>query len=456
MHPKTTSIIALVMTMLMAGSAHAAVSAEEAAQLRDRLTPMGAERAGNAAGTIPAWNGGLIQAPSGYKGPGSHHVDPFPDDKPLFVITRANVEQYKDHLTPGQVALFATYPDTFQMPIYPTRRTAAAPQWVYDNTFRNATMAKLVDNGNGFADAYGGIPFPLPQNGQEALWNHMARFRGTYVEIRSSQASVERNGAYSLITSEDRVLFRFYDPKGSYGQLNNTLLYYMTFATAPARLAGQGALVKETLDQIQEPRMAWSYSPGQRRVRRAPTLAYDNPLDESNGLRTVDNTDMFNGAPDLYNWTLLGKKEIYIPYNNYRLTSPELKYKDLLTPGHINPQYTRYELHRVWVVDGSLKPGERHIYARRTLYLDEDSWGAAEVDHYKSNGDLWRVSMAYLKSFYEVPMVWTALDTFYDVLGQRYGVQFLDNEEARSADFSKPIPADEEFSPAALRRKASR
>ncbi|WP_407733522.1 DUF1329 domain-containing protein [Pseudomonas citronellolis] len=440
----------------MAPATQAAVSPDQAAQLKSSLTPLGAEKAGNADGSIPAWSGGLTQAPAGYKGPGSHHVDPFAADQPLFTITKANLEQYKANLTPGQIALFNTYPDSFQMPVYPTRRSGSAPQWVYDNTFRNATTAKLVEGGNGFADAYGGTPFPIPQNGLEALWNHIARYRGSYVERRSAQAGVERNGAYSLVTSEDQLLFRFYDPKGSYEQLGNLLYYYMTFSTAPARLAGEGALVKETLDQVKEPRQAWGYSPGQRRVRRAPTLAYDTPIDESNGLRTADDTDMFNGAPDRYDWTLVGKKEIYIPYNNYRVTSPEVKYKDLLTPGHINPKYTRYELHRVWVVEGKLKPGARHIYSKRTLYLDEDSWGAAVVDQYDGRGELWRVSMAYLKNFYEQPLVWTALDTFHDLQSRRYSIQWLDNEEPGTTDFSKPMPSMDEFSPAALRRKASR
>ncbi|KAF1052020.1 MAG: hypothetical protein GAK43_02132 [Stenotrophomonas maltophilia] len=449
-------LAALTVAALLAPEARAAVSADQAAQLKSSLTPLGAEKAGNADGSIPPWTGGLTQAPAGYKGPGSHHVDPYASDTPKFTISKANLEQYKAHLTAGQIALFNTYPDSFRMPIYPTRRSGAAPQWVYDNTLRNATSGKLVEGGNGFADAYGGIPFPIPQNGQEALWNHIARYRGTYIVRRSAQAPVQRNGAYSLVTSQDEALFRFYDPKGSFADLGNTLFYYMTFTTAPARLAGEGALVQETLDQVKEPRQAWGYSPGQRRVRRAPTLAYDTPIEDSDGLRTADDTDMYNGAPDRYDWTLLGKKEIYIPYNNYRLTSPEVKYKDLLTPGHINPQYTRYELHRVWVVEGKLKAGARHIYSRRTLYLDEDSWGAAVVDQYDGRGELWRVSMAYLKNFYEQPMVWTALDTFHDLQSRRYSVQWLDNEEPGTADFSKPAPDSSEFSPAALRRKASR
>ncbi|XXF10574.1 DUF1329 domain-containing protein [Pseudomonas sp. D2-3] len=445
-----------VALVLLAGNSMAAVSPQDAAKLGASLTPLGAEKAGNAAGSIPAWTGGITQAPAGYQGSGKHHVDPFAGDKPLFTITRANLAQYRDQLTPGQVALFETYPDSFQMPVYPSRRSGSAPQWVYDNTARNTVSAKLLDGGNGFADAYGGIPFPIPQNGVEALWNHIARYRGTYVVRRASEVAVQRNGSYSLVTSQQEALFKFYDPKGSYADLNNILFYYLSFTRSPARLAGGAVLVHETLDQVKEPRQAWGYNAGQRRVRRAPNLAYDTPISAADGLRTADDTDMFNGAPDRYDWKLLGKREIYIPYNSYKLTSPQVKYKDLLQVGHLNPAYTRYELHRVWVVEGKLKTGARHIYSKRTLYLDEDSWQAAVVDQYDGRGELWRVSMAYLKNYYELPTTWSALDVFHDLQARRYHVQNLDNEEANTIDFSQPTADDGYFTPAALRRRGTR
>lgn len=445
-----------VALVLLAGNSMAAVSPQDAAKLGTSLTPLGAEKAGNAAGTIPAWTGGITQPPAGYQGSGKHHVDPFAGDKPLFTITRANLAQYRNQLTPGQVALFEAYPDTFQMPVYPSRRSGSAPQWVYDNTARNAASAKLLDGGNGFADAFGGIPFPIPQNGVEALWNHIARYRGTYVVRRASEVAVQRNGSFSLVTSQQEALFKYYDPKGSYANLNNILFYYLSFTRSPARLAGGAVLVHETLDQVKEPRQAWGYNAGQRRVRRAPNLAYDTPISAADGLRTADDTDMFNGAPDRYDWKLLGKREIYIPYNSYKLTSPQVKYKDLLQVGHLNPAYTRYELHRVWVVEGTLKTGERHIYSKRTLYLDEDSWQAAVVDQYDGRGELWRVSMAYLKNYYELPTTWSALDVFHDLQARRYHVQNLDNEEANTIDFSQPTADDGYFTPAALRRRGTR
>ena len=453
---KRTLMGAAVALALCASAAQAAVSAEEAAKLGKTLTPFGAEQAGNADGSIPAWTGGITQAPAGYKGSGAHHVDPFPDDQPLFTITKANLDQYKDKLSAGQIALLNAYPETFQIPVYQSRRSGSAPQWVYDNSIKNASTARLLDGGNGFADAYGGIPFPIPEAGVEALWNHIVRYRGTYITRRSAEVAVQRNGAFSPVVSEVEALFRYYNPQGSYADLDNILFYYLNFTKSPARLAGGAALVHETLDQVKEQRQAWGYAAGQRRVRRAPNLAYDTPIAASEGLRTADDTDMFNGAPDRYDWKLLGKKEMYIPYNNYKIAGEGVKYKDLLQVGHINPAMTRNELHRVWVVEGTLKPGARHVYAKRTLYLDEDSWQAAVVDQYDSRGELWRVSIAYLKNYYDLPTTWSAMEVFHDLQSRRYHVQNLDSEESSTANFSKPIPSESEFTPSALRRRGTR
>ena len=447
---------AAIALALSAGSALAAVAPTEAAKLGASLTPFGAEKAANAAGTIPEWSGGITQAPAAYKTPGQHHPDPFADDRPLFTITKANLDQYQGNLTPGQIALFNTYPNSYQMPVYQTRRSGSAPQWVYDNSIKNASTAKLLDGGNGFSDAYGGIPFPIPQNGVEALWNHIARYRGTYIVRRASEVAVQRNGSYSLVTSQQEALFKFYNPKGTAADLNNIMFYYLSFTKSPARLAGGAVLVHETLDQVKEPRQAWGYNAGQRRVRRAPNLAYDTPIAAADGLRTADDTDMINGSPDRYDWKLVGKKEIYIPYNSYKVSSPEVKYEDLLQVGHLNPAFTRNELHRVWVVEGTLKSDARHIYSKRTLFLDEDSWQAAVVDQYDGRGELWRVSIAYLKNYYDLPTTWSALDSFHDLQARRYHVQNLDNEESGTIDFSQAVPVDGYFKPAALRRRGTR
>ncbi len=447
----------LSMTLMLGSFAvtvEAAVSAQEAQKLGTVLTPLGGERAGNADGSIPAWTGGLIKPPTPYKS-GDHYIDPFPEDKPLFTITAANLEHYKDKLTAGQIAMFKTYPGSYQMPVYQTRRTAAAPQWVYDNTLKNATSAKLQEGGDGFSDAFGGIPFPIPQNGVEAVWNHLARYRGTHLVQPLNEASVDTNGNFTMYKYQQEVLFNYYDQKSSFAELQNVMFHYFSVALSPPRSAGEVDLVYETMDQVKEPRLAWAYEPGTRRVRRAPTLAYDTPGD-SDGLMTLDSKDMFNGSPDRFDWKLIGKKEIYIPYNNYKMTQAGLAYKDILKPGHLNPVYTRNELHRVWVVEGTLKANARHLYSKRTLYFDEDSWQIVLADQYDGHGELWRVSISYLINYYNLPTIWSAVDVFHDLQSRRYVAQKLDSEEPRGIDFDLPNPPSDYFNPAELRRRGTR
>lgn len=431
----------------------AKVSSSSADKLNSTLTPLGAVRSGNKDGSIPEWRGGIQFPPSSYKQPGQHHPDPFPGDKPLFVITAQNMGKYAKHLSEGQKALFKTYPESFKMPIYKTRRTGAAPQWLYDNTIQNATKATLVEGGNGIEHAIGGIPFPIPNNGLEVIWNHNLRWRGEYGVRRASEVAVQRDGAYSLITTQAEILYNYYRQGLTIEDLNNVAIYYLSFTKAPARLAGGAVLAHETINQIKEGRRAWGYNAGQRRVRKAPNLAYDTPVAAADGLRTIDETDMYNGAPDRYNWKLVGKKEIYIPYNNYRVGSPSVSYKELLLPGHINPEFTRYEKHRVWVVEASLKADSRHIYHKRRFYIDEDSWGAAIIDMYDERNELYRVSMAYLKNYYELPATWTAMDVYHDLQARRYHVQGMDNEERTTIDFSQASPGTRYFTPQELRRR---
>lgn len=445
---------------LSAATTHAAVSADEAAKLKSTLTPLGGERAGNAEGSIPVWNGGLEKSPFPNYRPGTHRPDPFASDRVLLTITAQNMNSYADHLAEGEKAMFRAYPQTFKMNIYASRRTAAVPDWVEANTFKCATSARVKDWG--VEGCVGGTPFPILSGSNEdqamqALWNHILRFRGVYLVRKASSAPVQRNGSYALNSGQQEVDFRYYhrDIKTT-AQLNNIIFYYLTFVTSPARLAGGAVLVWETLDQRKDQRQAWGYNAGQRRVRQAPNLAYDTPIAQADGLITADDVDIYNGSPDKYDWKLVGKKEIFIPYNNYKLNQPSVKYKNLLMPGHLNPDYLRYELHRVWVVEGTLKPGERHIYSKRRFYIDEDSWNIAIADQYDSRGDLWRVSMAYLTSYYDLPTVWTTLDTYHDLQARRYYVSNLDSEEDHSLDFSKPSPGDEYFTPAALRRRGIR
>jgi Protein of unknown function (DUF1329) len=432
---------------------HAEISADEIAKLGNELTPLGGIKAGNTDGSIPAWNGGLTNAPAGFQS-GSHYIDPFSEDEIKLTITNSNMSEYADKLSEGHKALLKTYPDTYKLNIYQSRRTAAAPQRIYDATKRIAATAKLTADGNGVTGAIEGIPFPVPENGLEVIWNHILRWRGNYVERNVSQAAPTRGGDYTLVKFRDKVSILYSHEGMTEEKMNNIVLYFKQEVVAPARLAGGILLGHETLNQNTEKRKAWLYNPGQRRVRRAPNVAFDNPGTASDGMRTNDQLDMYNGSPERYSWELIGRKEIYVPYNNYKISSPELKYKDILTPVHINQDYPRYELHRVWVVEATLKDDARHIFKRRTFYVDEDSWQILVVDQYDNRDQLWRVSEGMAINYYDVPALWTTLEIHTDLQAGRYLVFGLDNE-SNPYDFNTPI-SDSEFSPSALRREGKR
>ena len=430
----------------------AKISPEEAAKLGAELTPLGAVKAGNEAGTIPAWDGGIKSPPAGYS-PGDHHPDPYASEQVLFTITGANMSQYADKLTPGHQAMLETY-DTFKMKVYPTHRSASYPQRIYDATKKVATTAELVEGGDGITGSVMGIPFPIPKSGVEVVWNHLTRFRSDLASRKVAQAAPTRGGNYTLVVFEDEFNVVYTQEGQTEESLENKILYFKQKVVEPARLAGGILLVHETLNQVKEPRAAWLYNPGQRRVRRAPNVAYDNPGTAADGMRTSDQFDMFNGAPDRYDWKLVGKKELYVPYNNYALHSDKLKYSDILKPLHVNPELLRYELHRVWVVDATLKQGTSHIYKRRTLYVDEDSWQILAVDQYDNRDQLWRVSEGFSINYYDVPMFWTTLEVHTDLQAGRYLAIGLDNEyDMYRFDIERTM---EDYTPAALRREGVR
>jgi len=435
----------------------AAVTAQQSG-LGSDLTPMGATMAGNSSGTIPAWNGGIKSAAdagaTGFKS-GSHHPDPFAADKPSYKVDATNMEKYAANLTAGHKALLSTYKGSYFMNVYPSRRSAAFPQRIYDAVKANAGSAKLTGSGNGVTGAIGGPPFPAPKSGVEVIWNHILRYRADIAERVIGQAAVTRAGSYNMVKFHDETYIGYALPGATEAALDNVILYFIQETVAPARLAGEILLVHETLDQTKEHRKAWLYNPGQRRVRRAPNVAFDNPGTGSDGLRTSDQFDIYNGSPERYDWKLVGKQEIIVPYNAYQLHSNKLKNNDILKPLHINQQHARYEMHRVWVVDATLKPGQRHLYKRRTFYVDEDSWQILVVDCYDARDQLWRVQEGHSINYYEIPTFWTTLETTYDLQSGRYLALGLDNEEPVTVNFNaKKSAAD--FTPAAIANRGTR
>jgi hypothetical protein len=421
--------------------------AETPANLGHALTPMGAIRAGNADGTIPAWTGGISTPPAGWH-QGMPRLDPFPNERPLFSITAANLPKYESKLAPGSAAMVKTLPG-YRLDVYPTHRTFAAPQFIYDNAIANASRAKLSADGQDVEGAELSVPFPIPHNGNEAMWNHILRWRGTQIVRQVVTAITTPNGDYSMQHWMEKIYLPYNTPG-----LNNTRKLdsmYWQEMSGPPRLAGLITLSISYQNPNEQPRQAWQYYPGERRVRRAPEISYDTPYNNADGLATVDDYDLFNGALDRYDWKLVGRREIYVPYNTYKFQDPHTKYTQLLKRDGVNPDYMRWELHRVWVVDGTLKPDFLHVYSRRTLYLDEDSWQALISDRYDGRGQLWRTGMAMVEQSPDVPLLAADGYILMDLYQHRYVVQGMHSEE-KVPKYGDAGLSVRDYTPEALRK----
>ena len=420
-----------------------AAASDPQALLHGPLTPVGADRAGNADGTIPNWTGAVIPA------------DADAHEQPLLVIDRANAQQYAARLPEGALALFTKFPD-YRMRIYPTHRTAVAPDWVYANVAQNAVRAHAAPQGiaYGVAGAAGGIPFPLPRNGTEIVWNHLLAFWGTAREahvatyIASGDGSIQQSAGYREITD-----FPYYGRAATPASIGPYYFKTRRVQDAPASRAGEAYVAWQPLNTAQDKYVAWRYLVGEHRVRKAPSLSYDTPDADASGYEELDDYYLFFGGPDRYDFRILGKRDMYVPYNNDRLNAGEPR--AAMGPTHANQDALRYELHRVWVVEGTLAPGKSHVAPRRRLYIDEDSWLAVYSEAWDEDGKLWKFGQATMTLRPEIPAVIIGAQFMYDLLQGGYCLDFAFGG-ADGYYRATPRHADDLFSAGALAGEALR
>jgi tetratricopeptide (TPR) repeat protein len=425
-----------------------------AARSSGGLTPIGAEAGGNADGSIPAWTGGLRQSdwPSGFA-KGQRLQDPYADERPLFAISAANMARYRERLSPGHQALLARYPN-YSMPVYPTRRSVGYPEAIYEASQANIGRAKLLGP-DALSGARLGVPFPKPQSGVEVMWNHRTRYRGNSLEMQTTQAVVPTRGSPIYLKQTERVWFRYGNitNPGDIAQ-KNMLLYYLTWFGKSRNEVDFLALVHESANSLDNPRNIWVLPPGIPRMFRIPPVGYDQPFPGADGLMFIDMVDMYNGAFDRYVWKLVGKRELYLPYNGFRIGDGRYKYADLLKPYHFNQDATRYELHRVWVIEATERAGKRHSFGKRTFYVDEDSWNVVLVENEDHSGRIWRFQEGHLLPQYDIQAANTAPMLVYDLKDGRYFASRLSAED-NPPQYDIPM-RDAEFVPAAVRGRYAR
>jgi len=398
---------------LAVGTSFAAMH-PNADELGKSLTDFGAEKAANADNTIPAYKGGLpaSTAPAGWKkGSGRYATGPFDNEKPLFTINAGNADKYADRLTAGTVAMLKKYP-AFRVDVYPTHRSISYSDDWLSHCKENAANSKITKNGNGISGAHSCVPFPVPSSGAEIIWNHELRNTwGVSAQLRTSTWLVDGSGHLTDIGHTDLDYAHPYlDPKAT--QTNDDVYEYRTCRwLSPSSQVGTKILQQFPLDYDKQQQLSWVYTPGQRRTRLAPEFAYDTPIASNGGALNYDEPYGFTGQLDRYDFKTVGKKEMYVPYNPNRMLFAPLD--KMLTQNFYNPDVTRWELHRVWVVEATLKEGKRHTEPRRTFYVDEDSWAIVASDAYDQGGNLTRIG------FFPVLPMWDVQTTaqgviFYD------------------------------------------
>lgn len=418
-------ISAIASTML---PAHAAVSQDEAQKLMSILTPTGGERAGNKEGTIPEWKGGMTTPTPGFVN-GGRRPDPFANERPLFSITAENVEKYKDKLTAGTRAMLAKHQQTFRLDVYESHRTAALQEGLYEKTFKNAGSTKVVSlpGGRDTLEGYGGgVPFPIPKTGVEAMWNHKLYVTPKNYRIKGNNYLLQADGKKILVSSYVNDFIRDVGAKSSQDR-GGVIQFVRSHTSAPAMRSGEAILGWNLLDDSKT--STWVYLPGQRRVRRLPNSCCDTPTPFSSGLISFDEVEVYLGGLQKFDWKLVGKKEMYIPYNSNRTLLPS---QDVAVLGshHVSSEHVRWELHRVWVVEAKLKAGERHPAPKGTYYLDEDSWLAVLADRYDGNGALARTGFMLPIVLPDVPAVVAGTWGWYDLIGGSGYVSNLYNEQS--------------------------
>ncbi len=425
---KKNVIAVLAAVALMPALALAKVSPEEAANLGKTLTPVGAERAANKDGTIPEWT------PAKQSGSlkGQYPTDAAIEaEKPLFTIDSKNIAKYGDKLTEGHKELLKRFPESYKMNVYPSHRNVNFPEKILQETVKNATRAELegVDNPRG---AFVGFPFPIPKSGAEPIWNHRVKWRGDAVRRFNNQMIVQQSGKFSLTKIVEDVKFYYSNtsnPTPPELKPGVDFLKYLSETISPPRIAGTFILVHEKAGFGSEGRAAWLYAPALKRIRRAPAVCCDNPYEGTDGHQFYDQVDMYNGVLERFSWKLVGKREMYIPYNSYRIAGNKTKYADIARPNHVNPELPRYELHRVWVVEADNKPDQRHTFKKRRIYLDEDSWNIVAIDNYDQEDKLTQFQEGHLVPYSNILAASTLPEVIYHFNSGRYFVTAMINED---------------------------
>lgn len=416
-HQVVTALAAVGLLSTVAWSATPA----DVARLGKDLTLVGAEKAGNKDGLIPEFSGTEKQLPGWSYGKLREDYWKYKSERPLFIIDASNVDKYADRLTPGQIQMLKQVKG-YTMPVYPSHRECSLPDFVEENTKDGALKSSIAKDGWSLESAtLPGVPFPIPDTGIEVMWNWLMRYQGVAMEWPDvyTYVSPRPGTATPIITRWNQLSYYPWAKKGQHTPQDDQGLqngvYYLY--TEPAALAGQGTVQRYYFNKDTD---TYYYFTGQRRVRRLPSYAYDAPLIGYENQYPADSFAVFYGNPDRFDWKLIGKKEVYVPYDGFAMQRFNTKLTDAVGPNFVNPNMRRYELHRVWEIEGTVKSGVRHSTPKKTLYVDEDSWLVSVSDDYDAQGKIWKAKENYITPEWEIGACVPAASVFNDLISGRY------------------------------------
>lgn len=386
-------LLAISATTCLTSPLHAKATADEIARIGTKYTCTGAEMAGSPSGVAP-FTGKYLGAMPGmipHSEGGAHQTDPFADEQPLFTIDANNFAQYAEQLSPGQLAMFRKYP-SFKMHVYPSHRDFRYDASVCQAALTNARHAELSADGLTALNAVrGAVPFPFPKSGQELVWN---------VLMAPGAATSYREADLAIIYTNGNVLWGAHqlwnyspehDKKLRGQKYAGVSSYFKISILLPERETGY-QLARNLYYDLKEPPYYWATGRCCR-GRCQQSRMEEMPLPSAAGNIFFDDMRLMNGSPERYEWKTIGKREFFLPANNFKLEARVVgtdKYAKLITPGHENPDFVRWELRRAWILQGALKEGMRHLYSNRTLYIDEDSYRAAMGENLDTQGNVWR------------------------------------------------------------------
>jgi hypothetical protein len=464
----------------------AQAAAPDSALLKTKLTPLGAERAGNADGSIPPWTGGLAEPLL----PETQPIDigvVYGGDEAFQTVDKGNVAQFATLLTPGTQEMIRKF--GFSIKIFQTCRTAAAPQYVYDNTAQNVTRTQFdpAAVGMGFTGAYGGTPFPIIDTGNpkiggaQLIWNHLTSWRGISLYTKYAPRFVVADGKLILsAVAISRFIYPYYDPEGGpetyKGWFSKVRRYCMPLnlsGWSPGYWSGDDPEQQKLANAASWCSPMWNgdemltcFSTNATTtpdmmfcVRRASDeITSFVPMGTANAIKIpqefniyagfdpaaakiagLDEYSCFNGTPMQYDWRFINKEEMLVPYNcNAMHFHPA---QEVLQPKFPSPDIVRWEKHRVWIVEAQLKPGQTNALARRRLYIDEDSWLALLGEGYDAGGNMIKYHSVYNRCVGSLPATCELGSMVFDLTTGNYvfegGVGYGNN---RADEFAAPQP----------------